>query len=128
MSALAFAEAFRGKPPRIDAFPVDWLDRLPPQADCLRDYQRKQLAQIAAAIRAGIRNILAQLPTGGGKTHEMVVVAAAAEAAGLRVLIMATRTRLIRQVHDRLETFGVNHGVIAASLPELRDFSALVQP
>ncbi len=107
--------------------PIDWLDVLPPQADCLRDYQREQLAEIAAAMHAGCRRILVQLPTGGGKTHEIAALVVAACLADLRVLILATRTRLVRQLHERLAGFGVRHGVVAASLPELRDFSALIQ-
>jgi Type III restriction enzyme, res subunit len=71
--------------------PIDWLDVLPPQADCLRDYQREQLAEIAAAIHSGCRRILVQLPTGGGKTHEIATLVAAACLADLRVLILATR-------------------------------------
>jgi len=47
--------------------------------------------------------------------------------AGLRVLILATRTRLVRQLHERLEAFGVRHGAVAARLPELLDYSATVQ-
>jgi len=104
-----------------------WLDVLPNQADCLRDYQREQIAAVAAIMHGGVRRILVQLPTGGGKTHIIAAIVAAATLAGLRVLVLATRTRLVRQLHDRLEAFGVRHGVIAAALPELRDFSALVQ-
>src|SRR4029077_13600205 len=47
--------------------------------------------------------------------------------ADLRVLVLATRTRLVRQMHERLEAFGVQHGVVAAPLPELRNYSAKVQ-
>jgi DNA repair protein RadD len=48
-------------------------------------------------------------------------------AAGLRVLVLATRTRLVRQIHDRLDSMDVRHGVIAASLPGLTAWSQLVQ-
>jgi len=112
---------------RADAIGGNWLDALPPQADCLRDYQLLQVAEIAAAIRGSERRLLVQLPTGGGKTHEISAITAAASAARLRVVILATRTRLVRQIHERLEAFGIMHGVIAASLPELRNYSALVQ-
>ena len=104
-----------------------WLDTLPPQADCLRPYQRDQLAAVAAAMHAGFWRILVQLATGGGKTHEIAAIVAAAVLAGLRVLVLATRTRLVRQLHERLEQFGVAHGVIAAPLPELRDYACTVQ-
>jgi superfamily II DNA or RNA helicase len=106
---------------------VDWLDTLPPQADCLRDYQREQVGKVSAAMHAGYRRILVHLATGGGKTHEIASIVAAATLASLRVLILATRSRLVRQVHERLEAFGVRHGVIAAPLPQLLDYSATVQ-
>jgi hypothetical protein len=124
--------------PQADAFiaervlpsapaPIDWLDTLPPEADCLRDYQVAQVKKISPAMQAGFRRILVQLPTGGGKTHEIAAIVAAAVRAGLPVLIIATRTRLVRQLHERLKAFGIRHGVIASSLPDLRNYSALVQ-
>jgi DNA repair protein RadD len=109
------------------AVPIDWLDVLPAAADCLRDYQREQIARIAAALHAGRTRPLAQAPTGAGKTHEMATICAAAFEADLRVLVLATRTRLVRQIHERLEAFGIRHGVIAAPLPELRNYSAALQ-
>jgi superfamily II DNA or RNA helicase len=51
----------------------------------------------------------------------------AAAAAELRVLVLATRTRLVRQIHERLEAFDMRHGVIAAPLPHLRNYSARIQ-
>jgi DNA repair protein RadD len=117
-----------GKPSLpADTAPIDWLDVLPPQADCLRTYQREQLARVSAEMHAGHRKILVQLPTGGGKTHEIATIVAAATLASLRVLVLATRTRLVRQLHQRLGAFGVRHGVVAAPLPELLDYSASVQ-
>jgi superfamily II DNA or RNA helicase len=68
-----------------------------------------------------------QLPTGGVKTHEIAGITLAAGEAGLRVLILATRTRLVRQLSARLREFGVEHGVIAASLPELTHAAMRVQ-
>jgi DNA repair protein RadD len=128
MNAAAQGDAFPFSQPLLtEPAPIDWLDVLPPEADCLRDYQMAQVEKIPRAMRAGYRRILIQLPTGGGKTHEIAAVVAAAVAAGLPVLIIATRTRLVRQLHERLKAFGIRHGVIASSLPELRDYSALVQ-
>jgi len=104
-----------------------WLDVLPPQAECLRPYQREQIATLALALHAGHRRIVLQAPTGAGKTHQIAAITAAATEHGLRVLTLAIRTRLVRQLHGRLEEFGVVHGVIAAPLPELRNNSATVQ-
>src|SRR6516165_11639238 len=69
----------------------------------------------------------AKPPSHRGKTHEIGIMVVAATMAGLRVLILATRTRLVRQLHERLEAFGVRHGAVAARLPELLDYSATVQ-
>ncbi len=104
-----------------------FLDSLPPAADALRPYQRQGIGQIAAALREGERRILRQLPTGGGKTHEIAAVTLCAVNAGLRVLILATRTRLVRQIHERLEAFGVPHGIIAADLRGMFDAFQFVQ-
>jgi DNA repair protein RadD len=104
-----------------------WLDTLPRQADVLRDYQKAQVEQIAAAMRQGERRILVQGATGSGKTHAISAIVLAAFLAGLRVLILATRTRLVRQLHDRLIEFECPHGVIANPLPTLRNYSAPVQ-
>ena len=104
----------------------NWLDVLPPKADVLRGYQREVLARAAAALRHH-RRVLVQGPTGSGKTHQISAVVLAAVTAGLRVLILATRTRLVRQMHERLDTFDIAHGVMAASLPGLTNWSKPVQ-
>lgn len=100
---------------------------LPPAAQCLRDYQRRQLGHAAISIRDRISRLLLQLPTGGGKTHELAALALCAQLVGLRVLILATRTRLVRQAHERLEEFGVPHGIIAAQMRGMLDRFQLVQ-
>jgi DNA repair protein RadD len=104
-----------------------FLDSLPPTCDVLRPYQRSQLAMVAAEVRAGCRKIVAQAPTGSGKTHLIAAITAGATGRDLRVLILATRTRLVRQIHERLEEFGIQHGVIAAPLPGLRHNARTVQ-
>lgn len=103
------------------------LDSLPAACDVLRPYQRQGLAEISQAMHAGYRRILRQLPTGGGKTHEIAAITLAASQAGLRVVIFATRTRLVRQIHERLEAFRIDHGVLAAELPELRNLMLPIQ-
>jgi DNA repair protein RadD len=106
---------------------ASFLDSLPSSCDVLRDYQREQLAATAEALHAGHRRIVLQAPTGSGKTHLIAAIAAAASQTGARVLILATRTRLVRQIHERLEEFGVAHGVIAAALPGLGNHALTVQ-
>lgn len=106
---------------------ADWLRSLPLACNVLRAYQRSMLDQIADRLEAGSRRVLAQAPTGAGKTHVIASIALAAWAANLHVLILATRTRLIRQLHERLDEFAVDHGVIAAPLPQWRNAMLPVQ-
>lgn len=103
-----------------------WLDVLPPVADVLRPYQREILARTAASLRDQ-RRVCVQGPTGCGKTHLIAALVAAAVMVGLRVLILATRTRLVRQLHERMDSFGIAHGVMAAAMPGLTNWSHLVQ-
>lgn len=118
-----------GQPlPRASAVPTDWLDVLPDGADSLWDHQLKQITEIAAELRAGRHTrILVQAPTGAGKSRIIAMVTMAATAAGLSVLVLATRGRLIRQIHTCFDDFGIRHGVIAAPLPQLRNTTARVQ-
>jgi hypothetical protein len=107
--------------------PLDRLDVLPPKAEeCLRDYQRELIGRIAVELRAGHTRILAQAPTGAGKTDIIAAIVMAAVSSGLRVLVIATRARLVRQIHERLAAFDVRHGAIAAPLPALVNHSAPV--
>lgn len=73
------------------------------------------------------RRILVQSPTGSGKTHIIATLVAAAVKSNLSVLVLATRTKLVSQLHGRLCEFGVNHGVLAAELPHLGDRFQSVQ-
>jgi DNA repair protein RadD len=123
---VSAADSIPGQPvEQLDS--PHWLDVLPPQADCLRDYQREQVGHVAEAMREGFRRILVQGATGSGKSHAIATIVLAAFLAGFRVLVLATRTRLVRQLHERLSAFEVPHGVIANPLPGLRNYSALVQ-
>jgi DNA repair protein RadD len=104
-----------------------WLDELPPQASVLHEDQREVMAKLAVEIRNGIQRPLVQAATGFGKTHLISTIVAAAVLVGFRVLILATRTRLVRQIHERLEQFEIAHGVMAAALKGLSDRQSPVQ-
>jgi superfamily II DNA or RNA helicase len=121
---LPFAE-----PPGLAAAPIDasFLTNLPSCAVVLRNYQLDLITKIARAITEGNRRILAQSPTGSGKTHVIATIAAAAAQHGLRIVVLATRTRIVRQLHDRMVEFHVPHGVIAAQLPELLAYQHATQ-
>jgi DNA repair protein RadD len=74
-----------------------------------RDYQAKLEQDIYAAWHAGSRNVLAVLPTGGGKTFIFSRVAAAAQTA---VCVSAHRRELVGQMSIALAREGVRHRVI----------------
>jgi DNA repair protein RadD len=106
-----------GGPSEISPRPAEnFLDDLPAVASILRDYQRQLIGDASRAMRRH-RRLCWQAPTGAGKTVIIGAVVAAAIAMGLRVLILATRTRLVRQLHERLDAYGIAHGILAASMP-----------
>lgn len=104
-----------------------YLDVLPPWCDVLHDDQREMVAKVAEALRAGHMRVIVQAVTGFGKTHVLTALTLAFQLAGLRVLILATRTRLVRQIHERLTSANVHHGVIAAALSGMMDRFATAQ-
>lgn len=79
----------------------------------LRDYQLSGVNAIRDRFRAGDRNVLFQLPTGGGKTVVFSYITEGASRKGNRVLILVHRQELIRQTSQSLTDIGVTHGIIA---------------
>jgi superfamily II DNA or RNA helicase len=84
----------------------------------LRDYQSDLLDRIDKAWFAGHRSILAQLPTGGGKTIVFSTVVHQASKSGLKCLILAHREELIKQAADKIEIITNEPvGIIKAGYP-----------
>jgi superfamily II DNA or RNA helicase len=84
----------------------------------LRDYQSDLLDRIDRAWFAGHRSILAQLPTGGGKTIVFSTVVHQASKNGLKCLILAHREELIKQAADKIEIITNDPvGIIKAGYP-----------
>jgi superfamily II DNA or RNA helicase len=84
----------------------------------LRDYQSDLLDRIDKAWFAGSRSILAQLPTGGGKTIVFSTVVHHASKNGLKCLILAHREELIKQAADKIEIITNDPvGIIKAGYP-----------
>ena len=77
----------------------------------LRDYQAQAITNIQNAMRAH-RRVLFVLPTGGGKTAIMSVIAQRAAAKGKRILILVHRIELLRQTVEALRRVGVQAGLI----------------
>jgi superfamily II DNA or RNA helicase len=105
---------------------VDWLTIDDSMLAILRQYQLQLVDGIRNAFRQ-VRRVLVQSATGSGKTVVIGATTEAAHKAGLRVLILATRTRLVRQIGDRLQAFHIPYGVIAAAMPDRRWNAAAVQ-
>jgi superfamily II DNA or RNA helicase len=115
-----------GNPPEGSRPAENFLDELPDIASILRDYQRQLVAEGSRAMRRH-RRLCWQAPTGSGKTVIIGAVVAAAILADLRVLILATRTRLVRQLHERLDAYRIEHGILAASMPGYVNWSKPAQ-
>lgn len=71
----------------------------------LRDYQEDILKQVSA----GSTNDLVQLDTGAGKTPIEAALAETAE----RVILVAHRNILIKQISEKLAAFGIYHDTIS---------------
>lgn len=95
----------------------------------LRPYQTALLGAIRADLRRqraegrAVPATLAQLPTGGGKTH---IIVAICEAARERVLVGVHREELWRQARERLQDHGVRTGVFVSGHDDDHDAPVLV--
>lgn len=82
----------------------------------LRPYQNDLLNR---AISSTARNVCVQAPTGSGKTH--IMSALAKHHTGMRILFLAHRQEILRQIHNRLKLFGIRSGIIAPWAPRTND-------
>ena len=81
----------------------------------LRPYQSKLIDDTYSQWQAGHRRVLAQLPTGGGKTHLFSNIANDITNQGGRSLILAHREELITQAAAKLhQATGESVGIIKA--------------
>ncbi len=78
----------------------------------LRKYQDKAIDDLRQAIRAGSRNPLLVAPTGSGKTVIAAQLVKSAVKKNRSVMFLAHRRELVNQCADKLEKFGVDHGII----------------
>lgn len=79
----------------------------------LRDYQMHAIEAVRDSYRKGRRRPLLVLPTGGGKTICFSYIAAGMAQNNKRVLILAHRRELLRQISNTLKMVGVRHSVMA---------------
>jgi len=80
----------------------------------LFDYQGVLVENLRKSIASGNRRTIAVLPTGGGKTIVAADMVRSALAKGKRALFLAHRKELIEQCSEKLDLFGVEHGIIRA--------------
>lgn len=71
----------------------------------LRDYQQKAIDDTYNYFKHGVNRIMIALPTGSGKSICITKIALDAQAQGKRVLIIAHRTKLVRQLSDTISKF-----------------------
>ncbi len=70
----------------------------PTPAAPLRDYQELAVTLVGEAVRVGRRRLYVELPTGTGKSRILAEVGRATLADGARVLVVAHRRELVRQL------------------------------
>lgn len=87
----------------------------------LRDYQEEMLLEAISYMRLGVRRILLQLPTGGGKTVMAAAMHGSAMDLALTSEFVVHRKELIDQTSRTFTAFGIPHGFIAAGHPLLED-------
>lgn len=80
----------------------------------LRDYQVDVIDRIRRKIAQGFRRILLVAPTGSGKTVIAAQIVRSAMEKMRQSLFLAHRRELVNQCSEKLERFGVWHGLIMA--------------
>ena len=80
----------------------------------LRNYQAEIVQDIRDNMKKGVKAILTQLPTGGGKTIIFSYIAQSASEKDKRVLILTDREELLKQAGGALKKFGINCSYIKA--------------
>ena len=84
----------------------------------LRPYQHLAIENLRVAIRsctAGYKRILLQAATGSGKTIVACEMIRLALGKDKRALFIAHRKEIILQSSQKLDAFGIDHGIIMAS-------------
>jgi superfamily II DNA or RNA helicase len=83
----------------------------------LRDYQDAAVQAVRDSFRAGHKKTLLVSPTGSGKTVIFSYIAAGMAKNNKRILIVAHRRELLKQISAALKKVGVSHAVLAGGTP-----------
>lgn len=81
----------------------------------LFDYQETALAALRAGFIEGHQAQMLVLPTGGGKTETAIALLEACADRGNRAAMILDRRVLCDQTSQRLDKYGIDHGVIMAN-------------
>ena len=83
----------------------------------LRDYQESAVQAVRDSFRAGHKKPLLVSPTGSGKTVIFSYIAAGMARNNKRILIVAHRRELLKQISSALRKVGVSHAVLSGGTP-----------
>lgn len=91
----------------------------------LRGYQEQAIADLRATVSKGSRAPLLQAATGLGKTVIISAMIRSAADKGRKVLVIVPRRQLVYQTSEKLNDWGVQHGIIMSG--EVPSFMPRVQ-
>jgi DNA repair protein RadD len=80
----------------------------------LREYQHRAENETRSCLAQGLKRVCLYLPTGGGKTLTATSIIGKANARGRRVVMLANRKQLVKQISDVLHRYGIAHGIMQA--------------
>lgn len=80
----------------------------------LRDYQEAILDKLRAAFIEGHKHVVLVAPTGAGKTEMAMALLGASADRGKRAAMVLDRVVLCNQTSARLDSYGMEHGVLQA--------------
>ena len=83
----------------------------------LRDYQDSAVEAVRDSFRNGHKKTLLVSPTGSGKTVIFSYIAAGMAKNNKRILIVAHRRELLKQISGALKKVGVRHAVLSGGTP-----------
>jgi superfamily II DNA or RNA helicase len=93
----------------------------------LRPYQRDAIDHIRQSVRSGVRRMVLQLPTGGGKTLIAAQLASAAMAKGKRLAFVVPALALIDQTVEEFADAGVREVGVVQAEHQMTDWAKPVQ-
>lgn len=94
-----------------DMFHTENTYNFPPPREC----QTRAIEKLREGLRAGHRNQLLVLPTGGGKTMASLMLIGESLKKGRRATFVCDRITLINQASENADRYGLhNHGIVQA--------------